>query len=91
MSNILEIHEQFVLEEDQLVKQINTCNEITATILDLMYQQAQSLHTLTVEEVLMSIHRIQQDLQTELLHARLEKTVMAYKHSHGLPQDDVSI
>lgn len=62
----MEIHEQFVLEEDQLVKHIKTCNEITATILNLMYKEAQSLHTLTVEEVLMSVHRIQQDLQTEI-------------------------
>lgn len=84
MSSVLEIHEQFIHEEDQLVKRINASNEIIATILDLMYKKGQSLHTLTVEDILMSVHRIQQDLQTELLHIRLEKTVTA----RGIPLQD---
>lgn len=85
VSDILEVYAQFVSDEDQLVRRISTCDEITATIIDLMYQQGDAFHSSTVEEILMAIHRVQQDLQTELLHTRLEKAVVAYKQKHGLP------
>jgi hypothetical protein len=87
MSKTLEVYGQFVLEEDQLVKRIHTCEQIMGTICSLVYKECQELHSLTVEDVLMSIHRIQQDLQTELLHLRLEKAVVSFKHSNCLPLD----
>lgn len=80
MSNILEVLNQFVIEEDQLVNRIQTCDKISATILDILYRQGNTLNALIIEEILISIHRIHQDLQTELLHLRIEKKALAFRH-----------
>lgn len=75
MREVQEIHDQFALEENVLAQRIYTCTEITSTLLYLFYKNGQRLHGETVEEILISIHQIEQDLQTELLHTRIEKTI----------------
>lgn len=81
MSNTEEIYNQFTLEENVLAQRIYTCTEITSTLLYLFYKNGQRLHGETVEEILMSIHQIEQDLQTELLHIRIEKTIATSLHA----------
>ncbi|MBE0336037.1 hypothetical protein [Paenibacillus sp. 23TSA30-6] len=80
MSDNMEINEQFVLEEDELVKRIFTCTETSAMVLYLFYEKGQTLDAKTVEDILSSIHNIQQDLETELLHLRIEKTIVATRN-----------
>ncbi|SMF92972.1 hypothetical protein SAMN05661091_6125 [Paenibacillus uliginis N3/975] len=46
-------------------------------MLYLLYKNSRDLHRDIVEKVLMSIHEIKSDLQTEQLHTRIEKTLAA--------------
>jgi hypothetical protein len=39
MSDSVEINEQFVLEEDELIKRIFTCTETSAMVLYLFYEK----------------------------------------------------
>jgi len=82
MSEVLKVYEQFVTEENQLCRRIETLDIMQSYILQTVHKHGPELDTLTVEDVLMSIHRIQQDLQTELIHIRLEKSVLSHKHSN---------
>lgn len=81
MSNAEEIYHQFTLEENVLAQRIYTCTEITSTLLYLFYKNGPRLRGETVEEILMSIHQIELDLQTELLHTRIEKTIATSLHA----------
>lgn len=81
MSEVLKVYEEFVTEENQLCRRIETLDIIQSYILHTVHKHGPELDTLTVEDVLMSIHRMQQDLQTELIHVRLEKSVLSHKHS----------
>lgn len=80
MSDSVEINEQFVLEEDELIKRIFTCTETSAMVLYLFYEKGLTLDSKTVEDILSAIHNIQQDLETELLHLRIEKTIVATRN-----------
>ncbi|WP_282937578.1 hypothetical protein [Paenibacillus sp. RC67] len=75
MSEILEVYEKLVTGENQLCRRIETLD-----ILQSVHRHGTQLDTLTVEDALMTIHRMQQDLQIEL-HARLEKSILAHRHS----------
>lgn len=46
-------------------------------MLYLLYKNSRDLHRDTAEKVLMFIHEIKSDLQTEQLHIRIEKTLTA--------------
>lgn len=80
MSYPLDPLEQFVVREDEIVQRIHTCEEVMAIVLDMVYKQGQNtLHIETVKEALLSILRLQQDMQTELLSLRLEKRILAHR------------
>lgn len=80
MPEILEAHEKLVLEEDRLVKRISTLERIISVILNLIYKEGDSLDLKTIEESINSLHTVLQDLNTELLHVRLEKSLVTHKH-----------
>jgi len=82
MSQPLDALEKYVEKEDQLIRRIHTCEEIMSVVLDLVYKQGQSvLHIETVKEALLSILRLQQDMQADLLSLRLEKRILAYTNT----------
>ncbi|WP_341280223.1 hypothetical protein [Paenibacillus sp. FSL H8-0537] len=83
MSEVLKMYEQFVTEENQLCRRIETLNIIQSYILHTVHKHGPELDMLTVEEVMLSIHHIQQDLQTELIHVRLEKSLLAHNHNYS--------
>ena len=79
MSYPLNPLEQFVVREDEIVQRVHTCDEIMAIVLDMVYKQGEvTLHIKTVKEALLSILRLQQDMQAELLSLRLEKRILAH-------------
>ncbi|CAG7648138.1 hypothetical protein PAESOLCIP111_05535 [Paenibacillus solanacearum] len=58
-------------EERMLMLQIQTYEACTLAVLGI--DRISALHKLTVEDIVSNLHRITLDLQTELLHVRLEK------------------
>jgi len=89
MSTIFEVYERFVAEENQICRRIETLDIIQSSILSTVYKYGPELDTLTAEDVLMAVHRIHQDLLTELIHVRLEKSVLSHRHEHyGIPKDE---
>jgi hypothetical protein len=63
MNNIIEKYEDLVAEEDTLIKRIQTCEECVLVILDYIAKKADSIHVLTVEDVVSAVHVIGKDLQ----------------------------
>lgn len=82
MSTPLDSLELLVVKEDQIVQRIHTYEEIIAIVLDMVYKQGDiALHIVTVHEALISILRLQQDMQAELLYLRLEKRILAHTNT----------
>lgn len=78
-SDTVDKYEQLVLEEDTLIQRIATCEECINAILAYILKNCQSVHLLTAEDIVNAVHLIGKDLQTELLHLRLEKSILAGK------------
>ncbi|MBP1991886.1 hypothetical protein [Paenibacillus eucommiae] len=79
MDDVMVTYENLALEEDTLVQRIRVCEDCVSVILDYISNKNDSTHILTVEDIVSAIHVIEQDLQTELLHLKLEKGVLANK------------
>lgn len=79
MENVIAKYEKIALEERTLNQRIATCRDCISILLDYISINADSIHILTVEEIVSAIHAISQDLDTELLHLRLEKGRLEYK------------
>ncbi|WP_409342857.1 hypothetical protein [Paenibacillus sp. MBLB4367] len=78
-SDMVNKYEQLVLEEDILIQRIATCEECVNAILAYILKNSQSIHLITAEDIINAVHLIGKDLQTELLHLRLEKSILAGK------------
>lgn len=74
MQNIAGKFEELDLEEQTLLQRIGTCENCVSAILEYISKSTETVHFLTVEDIVSAIHVIGTDLQTELLHVRLEKT-----------------
>ncbi|KZE71695.1 hypothetical protein AV654_05685 [Paenibacillus elgii] len=72
-------YEHLLVEERELTQKIATCEQCVTAVLGCIEQHSDSIHLHTVEDVVGLIHTISSDLQTELLHLRLEKSVMTSK------------
>ncbi|MEC0227362.1 hypothetical protein [Paenibacillus alba] len=79
MNDILAKYNETVKEEQILLQRINVCNEFIDVILTYISEKADSIHMLTAEDIVTSVHTIGQDLDTELLHLRLEKGILDNK------------
>jgi hypothetical protein len=72
-------YDGFAAEEDMLIQRIGVCNECIEVILKYVSDKVDPIHILTAEDIVTAIHRIGQDLDTELLHVRLEKSLLERK------------
>ncbi|MGO4498574.1 hypothetical protein AB4114_22085 [Paenibacillus sp. 2RAB27] len=70
---------EFVAEENMLNHRIGVCKEFIEVMLKYVSDKADSIHILTAEDIVTAVHRIGQDLDTELLHIRLEKSLLENK------------
>ncbi|RAV02667.1 hypothetical protein [Paenibacillus sp. YN15] len=77
MVELMKDYNGMIEKEDNLYKGIQVCEECTDNILDYIAEKADSLHILTAEAILSAIHVIMKDLQTELLHLRIEKNILS--------------
>lgn len=69
--------ELLIAEEEALQEKINTCEICVSAVLDAIVERQGDIHILTAEGILSSIHTISTDFQTELLHLKLEKIIVA--------------
>ncbi|GGA05018.1 hypothetical protein GCM10008018_58730 [Paenibacillus marchantiophytorum] len=72
---------EFVAEENVLIQRVEVCRKIIEVILKYLSEQADAIHILTAEDIVTSIHTMHQDLEIELLHVRLEKSLLENKIS----------
>ncbi|MDU0205841.1 MULTISPECIES: hypothetical protein [Paenibacillus] len=72
-------YEETLQEESILTQRISLCHEFIDIILKYISQNADSIHILTAEDIVTAVHTIGQDLDTELLHLRLEKGILENK------------
>lgn len=79
MNDILIKYNEAIKEEQILIQRINVCKEFIDVILTYISEKADSIHILTAEDIVTSVHTIGQDLDTELLHLRLEKGILDNK------------
>jgi hypothetical protein len=79
MQQIQNKYEQALQEESILTQRISLCKEFIDIILEYISQKADSIHILTAEDIVTAVHTIGQDLDTELLHLRLEKGILENK------------
>jgi hypothetical protein len=79
MQKIQTKYEQALQEESILTQRISLCKEFIDIILEYISQKADSIHVLTAEDIVTAVHTIGQDLDTELLHLRLEKGILENK------------
>ncbi|MBA2943566.1 hypothetical protein HZF08_35415 [Paenibacillus sp. CGMCC 1.16610] len=79
MNDILIKYNEAIKEEQILIQRINVCKEFVDVILTYISEKADSIHILTAEDIVTAVHTIGQDLDTELLHLRLEKGILDNK------------
>ncbi|KRE71989.1 hypothetical protein [Paenibacillus sp. Soil750] len=83
-------YQSIIQEEATLMQRISLCKVSIDILLEYISRHADSIHILTAEDIVTSIHTMTQDLDTELLHVRLEKGILENK-LHGLQlQADLS-
>ncbi|SCW63578.1 hypothetical protein SAMN04487970_102264 [Paenibacillus tianmuensis] len=62
-------------EEEELMRQIQTYEACTMAVLNMTSDQTRLFHKFVLEDIVSNLHRMTMELQTELLHLRLEKTL----------------
>ncbi|MDD9271503.1 hypothetical protein ACFPES_31160 [Paenibacillus sp. GCM10023248] len=72
-------YDEALQEEAILTQRISLCKEFIDIILEYITHKADSIHILTAEDIVTAVHTIGQDLETELLHLRLEKGILENK------------
>lgn len=77
-----ERYEHLIDEEDHLVAQIETYNQMIESTLTYAYTNASNLHLETLKDVLTDIHHKNQQAQLQLLHVKLEKNTLAHRLKH---------
>lgn len=80
--NTSERYEHLIDEEDHLVAQIETYNQMIESTLTYAYTNASNLHFETLKDVLTDIHHKNQQAQLQLLHVKLEKNTLAHRLKH---------
>ncbi|WP_205516989.1 hypothetical protein [Paenibacillus sp. SYP-B3998] len=79
IQDILRKYDEAIQEENILHQKISVCTDFINVILDYISNKADSIHMLTAEDIVTAVHTIGQDLDTELLHLRLEKGILENK------------
>jgi acetolactate synthase regulatory subunit len=63
-------------KEMQYRLQIQTCEEVLLSILDIVRQRGTaSIHLLTIEDIITHINKMEMDFRTELIHIHLEQAI----------------
>ena len=87
LAALMKQYNGMIEEEDLLYKQIEACQEFTDVILDHISDKAETLHIPTTETILTAIDVIKMDLQRELLHLRIEKSILTREITKSKEED----
>lgn len=70
-------YEQLVKEGDTYFKQLETAELCLTAIIDYMFRYGDLTDKLTVQDILIAVHRIEIALRAKILDWRLEKALIA--------------
>jgi len=82
MDDLRNAYEELVVEEDELIQKIGICEGCVSVIFDYILSNGDT-GVQVGESILSAVHTIDKDLQTELLHIRLEKGILANRIKLG--------
>lgn len=85
MQNLSEQYEHMVFREDELIRNIQTCEEILSLLLDYIYKQNHDGRGNTMSEIIQSIHQMEGKLRGDLLQTRIEKTILSCQMKKYVP------
>lgn len=85
MQNLSEQYEHLVCQEDELIRNIQTCEEILSLLLDYIYKQNLDLRGNTMSEIIQSIHHMEGKMRSDLLQTRIEKTILSCQMKKYVP------
>lgn len=72
-------YEQMIEQEDQYIEQLQTCDKIIMDALEIISKKAGLLNLETVKKAAYYLHSIEQELNRDLFHVRLEKSILSNK------------
>ncbi|MNI24219.1 hypothetical protein D3C73_778320 [compost metagenome] len=75
----METYNGYVEQEDSYYKKLETLEQCQQAIFDHIYRYGEVFDKLMVEEVLLSIHQLEDKVRMELLHLKLEKVFLAFE------------
>jgi hypothetical protein len=76
MNHLIIKRQKLILEENILKQQVETCEMYQSSMFDFTVSQGKSFHRLTIEDILLAIHRLEINLRTELFHLKLEQALI---------------
>ncbi|WP_281869498.1 hypothetical protein [Brevibacillus parabrevis] len=85
MQDLVQKYEQTVSEEDQLIRSIQTCEEVITLLVDFIYAQNQDCQTEIIREAIEAIHQTESKLRGNLLRTRIEKTLFSVQMKKYIP------
>ncbi|UFJ40377.1 hypothetical protein LOK74_20465 [Brevibacillus humidisoli] len=78
MDTPAERYEQLVLQEDQVVFGIQTCEHCVTLLLDNLYQSGEPRNQATYHEILNLINEVEQRLRNQWLNIKIQKALLAH-------------
>jgi len=74
----METYVSYVEQEEGYYKQLETLEQCQHAVIDSIYRYGHLFDEQMTEEVLLSIHRLEDSIRLDLLHVRLTKAFQAY-------------
>lgn len=85
MQNLSQQYEHMVCQEDELIRNIQVCEEIVTLLLDYIYKQNLDGRGKTMSEIIQSVHQMETKMRGDLLQVRMEKTLLSCKMKKYAP------
>lgn len=83
MNHLIKKQEQLRSEQVMLEQQIKTCEAYQSVLFDFTASEGANFHRLTVEELLLPLHRLEINLRLEFFHLKLAQAFVACDIKHG--------
>ncbi|MFS0556371.1 hypothetical protein [Brevibacillus sp. 179-C9.3 HS] len=84
MQDLVQKYEQTVSEEDQLIRSIQTCEEVITLLVDFIYSQNHCQAEI-IREAIEAIYQTESKLRGNLLRTRIEKTLLSVQMKKYIP------
>ncbi|WP_028560520.1 hypothetical protein [Paenibacillus pinihumi] len=74
----MDTYNLYIEQEDNYYKQLETIEQCQSAIFDYIYRSGSRCDKLTVQDILLSVHHLEDSIRVQLLHLKLEKAYLAY-------------